>query len=312
MDLKYLFPSEMRCILCESTDQSPLIRNDRYFMRLTCAGCNTCGLIQISPRPTDKALHEFYKSDYRSFYQGVKNPSDEYIEQMRKNERLDYTVDHLKLWMNFDRVESLLDFGCSEGALFKALSRAGFSGRMIGVEANPTFAAFAMSMPGVTVHSSLADVNESVELVTLNHVLEHLTSPREILISLRSRLSADGRLYIDVPDAEQYSSIQDFHIAHVAHYTSRTLGQLVRDAGYAVLHLEKHEPPGHPRSLRLLARPLGRGEVSETMHPVSRETEAEVWQRIASFPVLIPEIKYRLKLQRRAVKNWLRKLIHRK
>lgn len=309
MDLNYLFPSEVRCILCESTDLSPLISNDRYFMRLTCAGCNSCGLIQINPRPSDNALHEFYKNDYRFFYQGVRNPSDSYIEQMRKNRRLDYTVDNLKLFIDFERIENLLDFGCSEGALFKAFSRAGFSGGMVGVEANPTFAEFAMSTPGVTVHASLAEVNESVDLVTLNHVLEHLTRPREILISLRSLLTADGRLYIDVPDAEQYSSILDFHIAHVAHYTSRTLRQLVRDAGYAVLHLEKHEPPSHPKSLRLLARPLALGEVSETTRPVSRETEAETWQRISSIPVLIPQVQHRLKLQRRAFKDWLRKLI---
>jgi 2-polyprenyl-3-methyl-5-hydroxy-6-metoxy-1,4-benzoquinol methylase len=280
-------------------------------MRLTCAGCNTCGLIQICPRPTDSALTEFYKNDYRSFYQGIKNPSDEYITQMRKNERLDYTVAHLKLSIDFDRIEKLLDFGCSEGALFKAFSRAGFTGRMVGIEANPEFAAFATSTPGVTVHSSLADINEPVDLVIVNHVLEHLTRPREILLALRGRLNAGGRLYIDVPDAEQYSSIQDFHIAHVAHYTSRTLHQLVRDAGYVVLELEKHEPPSHPKSLRLLARPLDHGETDETIDPPSGNSEVETWRKIAAFPVVVPEIKHRLKLRRRAVKDWLRNLIRR-
>jgi 2-polyprenyl-3-methyl-5-hydroxy-6-metoxy-1,4-benzoquinol methylase len=280
-------------------------------MRLACAGCNNCGLIQISPRPTDDALAKFYESDYRSFYQGIKNPSDEYITQMKKNERLDYTVAHLKSSINFDRIEKLLDFGCSEGALFKAFSRAGFSGRMFGIEANSSFAAFATSTPGVTVYSSLANINESVDLVTVNHVLEHLTRPMDILVALRGRLNAGGRLYIDVPDAERYNSIQDFHIAHTAHYTSRTLHQLVRDAGYVVLELEKHEPPSHPKSLRLLARPLDHGETGETIEPPSSKSEAETWRKIAAFSVVVPEIKHRLKLRRRAVKDWLRNLIRR-
>jgi len=63
------------------------------------------------------------------------------------------------------------------------------------------------------------------DFIYMQHVLEHIPSPQNIVKSLHSLLKDDGYLYIEVPSLE-YSldnSVEDFMLEHVSYFSKETL-----------------------------------------------------------------------------------------
>ena len=278
MKFNYLDLCNQKCPVCDGDLFSILNRNDRYFMRLVIVGCNICGMIQTNPRPTEAGLVSFYKNDYRKFYQDVISPDQDYINQHNKQERLQYTICFLKNLVSYLPAVSILDVGCSEGALFSAFRGDGFVGALFGVELNQEFASYAEKKSGAKVYPTLAALTEPCNLIVVNHVFEHLLKPCDFLENIKYLMKKDGFLYIDVPDACEYRSLDDLHLAHIFHYTTRTLTRLVERWGFDVISCEKHNPPFHPKSIRLVAKKREvPGAVCTNSSPV---TELAAWSRV--------------------------------
>jgi hypothetical protein len=133
------------------------------------------------------------------------------------------------------------------------------------------------------------------------HVLEHVADPVATLARLRGFLAASGHLYVDVPDVVAYSSVNDLHVAHVFHFGAGTLRHTLSAAGYEVVRLEAYRPPGHPPSLRALARPApsaaltaaGEGAAGTTAPPAG-EHEPAGWAEVRR----INRARHRLALKR--------------
>jgi 2-polyprenyl-3-methyl-5-hydroxy-6-metoxy-1,4-benzoquinol methylase len=240
------------CSICSGATFVQLARHDRNLLGVSTVGCSSCGLVQTNPRPSAAGLEVFYRDHYRMYYQGTATPDSQYIESLNKDIRLANSVAFFLDTLKLPHEAAVLDFGCGEGSLFAALRKASFSGAFYGVELNASFGEFASRYGHATVSNTIR-AREPVDLVIVNHVLEHLADPIGTLCQLGTLLKPDGRLYIDVPDVEEYTSIQDLHIAHIFHFTVRTLARLVEQAGFHIVLVEKHTPPHHPRSVRLVA-----------------------------------------------------------
>jgi len=250
------------CPLCGAADCEPLAGIDRYAMGLATVGCRACGLVQTRPRLTAQAFDDFYRHDYRAYYQGVVEPSAAYVRQMNKSTRLAATVAWLREAGALDERLAVLDVGCSEGTLFAALRAGGFTGPLLGVEPNEAFRTYAAKAHGAEIVASEeampAEWRGRVGLGTMIHVLEHVADPVATLARLRGFLAPTGRLYLDVPDAGQYASVNDLHVAHVFHFGAATLRATIVAAGLQATTLEAHGPLGHPPSLRAIATPSDR------------------------------------------------------
>jgi SAM-dependent methyltransferase len=249
------FDAQVRpCPLCGGTSFEALARHDRNLLGVVTVGCRGCGLVQTNPRPSAQGLSDFYRDHYRLYYQGTATPNQQYITKLNKDVRLARTARHLIDTLALREDATVLDFGCGEGSMFAALRQAGLTGAFFGVEPNASFGEFASRYGNATV-SNVIRGRKQVDLVIVNHVLEHLDDPLGTLRELALLIKPAGHLYIDVPDAEEYDKIFDLHIAHIYHFTEQTLKSLVEKAGYTVLALEKHAPHFHPKSVRLVARP---------------------------------------------------------
>jgi SAM-dependent methyltransferase len=77
----------------------------------------------------------------------------------------------------------------------------------------------------------LADA--SVDLVMMNHVIEHLLEPSFTLAECRRVLRADGTLYLRLPDIERVGAAFYDDPTHVKPYTAATLVAGLRLAGFA-------------------------------------------------------------------------------
>lgn len=290
MSFNYLNLSVQSCPICGGMSFSTLKKNDRYFMGIVTVGCNNCGLIQTNPRPDQAGLDNFYKNDYRKYYQGVTTPNSKYIQEYNKGVRLADTVVFLQGFIKFqDESLSLLDIGCSEGALFSALRGANYKGQLFGVELNESFGKYAATNNNAEVHSSLNMHDTKFDLVILNHVFEHILQPDSQLKDIQKILSEKGLLYIDIPDAESYSKLDDLHLAHLFHFTSNTISRLLKNTGYQIIHIERYSPKFHPKSIRLIAKLNDLALPTEFI--TNPNTERNTWDRTSRISIVNKRIK---------------------
>jgi 2-polyprenyl-3-methyl-5-hydroxy-6-metoxy-1,4-benzoquinol methylase len=264
------------CPNCGGSRFTSLATNDRYRMGLTTVGCEGCGLVMTNPRPSPARMEKFYAEEYRRYYTGFKQPSAEYIAKFRRAERARHHVDFLQAAGLLRPGMQVLDIGCAEGSLLKAIRDRVPDARLYGVEPNPDFAAFARTHAKLEggwrkLEDLLADPDApQFDLVTIVHVFEHVPNPPAFLASIRQVLAADGAIYIDVPDIAAYRDLDMLHVAHLFHFSRVTLSDAAHRADLAVTVLAQHTPPAHPISIRTVLR-AGGADVS----PGSGENAAD-------------------------------------
>jgi 2-polyprenyl-3-methyl-5-hydroxy-6-metoxy-1,4-benzoquinol methylase len=279
----------LECPVCASLKFDTLTRADRYRMGVRTCQCCGCGLAMTNPVPLAAALDDFYRDDYRRYYRGVERPSPEHIEAYGLGVRAQSTsgfMDSAKLLPEASRV---LDVGCVEGSLLRAIgSRAA---QRVGVEPNPLFADYARSWANAEVYRDLDAVEAlriTFDLIIVNHVLEHVREPVPFLRRLAALCTARGMIYVDVPDAARYSSLDDLHIAHLFHFSMASLQNIAHKAQLRVVRIERHEPTRHPPSVRAVFAPAAVAGAA-----ISDAQARLVRQRIRRIGLLAPMIRFR-------------------
>jgi 2-polyprenyl-3-methyl-5-hydroxy-6-metoxy-1,4-benzoquinol methylase len=87
-----------------------------------------------------------------------------------------------------------------------------------------------------TLYQRLLELNERFDLISLFHVLEHLPNPVQSLQAIASKLSRDGLLYIEVPNATwPCSPHYMFFRAHTLYFTAAGLTSTLAAAGLQIV-----------------------------------------------------------------------------
>lgn len=258
----------MNCLLCGSEQSSLFARVESFGFPLVYLQCDRCGLIFQSEEESQAAEPEFYASTYREIYQSSEEPTAK--DLWVQHQRADHLVGFLKA--GGAAVPSrALDIGASAGVLLGAFQEA-FGCDVTGVEPGDAYRAFA-ERQGVkmfpSVEALVASEPEKFTLVSLIHVLEHLSDPIGMLALIRRELlTRDGVLILEVPNFYAHDS---YELAHLACYTPHTLREALQKAGFELVTLKRH---GAPRSavlnlyLTVIARPVNAGAQAR---PVRRE-----------------------------------------
>lgn len=151
----------------------------------------------------------------------------------------------------------ILELGCGEGAFARTMLAASPGTEYWGVEADRSAAVRAMpalhkvlDLPAEQALTRLPD--EHFDLLICNDVLEHLVDPGAVLAALRSKLTAQGRLFLSIPNVRflpvllellwkkdwQYQDAGVLDRTHLRFYTEKSLRRLVEQAGYRIERLE--------------------------------------------------------------------------
>jgi SAM-dependent methyltransferase len=140
------------------------------------------------------------------------------------------------------QAKSLLDFGAGKGQFLAVSQERNWEG--LGVETAPERARFAREKYKVNVqeefYSSGKIKDGNFQLITLNHVLEHLPRPLDLLNELAiQNLAENGVLYIEVPRADSWQasiagkSWMHWDIPkHLSHWTEEGLVSQMRKIGF--------------------------------------------------------------------------------
>lgn len=222
------------CNLCGSASVETLSLKDRSGDYLRTVICKKCGLVWSDPRPAEDKIKEFYSKAYRKEYKGITKPKKKHVyrDAQEAMKRYGFFKDILK------QEDRLLDIGSGNGVFVYSLRKLGIEA--CGIEPDENHARYAREDLNVPVKTGFAgDINdrESYDIVTLHHVLEHLTNPSGELQNIRAMLKDKGYLVIEVPNVEDIVQDPDnrYHKAHIYTFNPETLVALGRKAGFKLI-----------------------------------------------------------------------------
>jgi SAM-dependent methyltransferase len=160
--------------------------------------CSACGHGYLDPRPTDSALAAFYASLYTPRNTEIMRRVGESGFERRLQKRRVRAIRRA-----LERVPSrVMDVGAGLGFYLARLAAAFPDAEAIGVDASPQ-AAEAGSRQGVQIlaqpFENLEEQAGSVDVLCMNHLLEHLADPGSFLAKAHALLAEGGILQVEIP-----------------------------------------------------------------------------------------------------------------
>ncbi len=120
----------------------------------------------------------------------------------------------------------LLDVGCGPGTGLKAFQSRGWE--VMGVEPDPVRAKVGNKVNKINIFpgkiEDFTEPDETFDVITLLHVLEHFHSPKDFLIHTIKKIKYNGYLYIEVPHLHRFINWEDsLYLEHMNNFTEKTL-----------------------------------------------------------------------------------------
>lgn len=201
--------------------------------------CGQCGFVHQNPRPSAKALNDFYM---QASYHSVPAPQSgaEHLRFARWyfGEKIAFTLQQSGLQRG-----SVFDIGCGRGGVLKLYEELGY--KVYGVEPDSNLAKFAASELGLQgvrqgiLHSDF-HLPEQVDMVFSNHAFEHFADLDSVMRGVQNILKPGGYLFIAIPTYfknRSRLSKQWMNSAHYSLFTHRSLDQLMAKYGFEqVIH----------------------------------------------------------------------------
>jgi 2-polyprenyl-3-methyl-5-hydroxy-6-metoxy-1,4-benzoquinol methylase len=189
-----------------------------------------CGVAWLNPRPADEDIPLLYSRYYTHRVAAAAGRIQQMRHEISKCElaRLGYKVEpsrellprllsHLRSFARGRSLEvlalpsseegSLLDVGCGNGDFLRRMHSLGW--RVSGVEPDRTAVAYAASQGFQVFNGTIRDVptNAQYDVITLNHVIEHVSDPVELLRQCGKRLRQNtGQIVLTTPNFKSLGS----------------------------------------------------------------------------------------------------------
>ncbi len=241
------------CILCGSRTQFLFINRDRLHAipgTFRVVRCTNCGTMQLDPVPAMKDVARYYPSTYHAYarydpgarkerfavwlYKLYFKPGGNPLLKL-----LFLPFKHLLRGTHVISGAKILDVGCGNGSFLSKMQAAGMDAH--GVEFSPDGAKEAQRR-GLNVKCGTLEQQKhpsnSFDVVTLNHVFEHVPNPVGTLREIKRILKPGGRAIIAVPNA-------------------RSLAAKLFGRYWAALDTPRHLSVHTPKAMRIAAKKTG-------------------------------------------------------
>lgn len=244
--------------------------------RWTFVQCTGCGHVFLDPRPAPEALGTIYPPTYYAYnYATAISPVARRVKDWLDRRKFRGVLRDLRR-----PPTSYLDVGCGDGRFLDLMAGHGVPpARVWGLELDAAAVARVRARGFPCLHGPVEEcVNipgGSLDLITMFHVIEHLSDPAAVVRRLADWLTPGGILALETPnldalDARLFGATWwgGYHFPRHWHlFTSRTLQRLLEDAGltvtsvryqtghsfwlYSFHHALRYGRHAHPRLARL-------------------------------------------------------------
>ncbi|MCW3084991.1 MAG: methyltransferase [Bacteroidetes bacterium] len=225
------------CPICNLTHFNPfLVCIDNTVSRETfqIIQCNSCGFKFTNPRPEEKELGKYYKSEE---YVSHSNTKKGFINSTYQSVRKYTLLKKLQLISKFYKTGKILDIGCGTGEFLNTCKNAKW--QTLGIEPDDDAREMAIQNYGLDVKGeeelkNLPDA--SFDIITMWHVLEHVPKLNERIDELKRLIKSKGVIIIAVPncnslDAKVYKENWAAYDVprHLYHFTPNDMETLFKN-----------------------------------------------------------------------------------
>lgn len=161
--------------------------------------CKKCEVIYLSPRPNIKALEIIYPENYNNFSSATNSSYVKKISNYLQKIRIKRQITHYIKVEDF----SILDVGCGNGFYLDSILDAFPKAKTFGIEQNTNASVIASRRH--RIFNGLVEEYKSkrkFDLIILNHVIEHVENPIDLVRKLSNFLSNEGLLIISTPNID--------------------------------------------------------------------------------------------------------------
>jgi 2-polyprenyl-3-methyl-5-hydroxy-6-metoxy-1,4-benzoquinol methylase len=225
------FLREIDCHICSSRKYRVFGRSGRNRTVI----CRECGLFYTNPIPK--------RSDLISYVQNSTHYTQDQLSKVSFFRRRALTL--------FSRVERIippgrvLDIGCSIGTELMVARERGWD--CTGIELSESSATIAKNQGLKIIQADVESCglpNDSFDMITVNHVLEHISDLQSFFHEVSRILCLNGFLFISVPNVRAWQFYLrgqgyswTFHADHFIHFSTNTLALLLGKYGFKIIDL---------------------------------------------------------------------------
>ncbi|MGV3538609.1 MAG: methyltransferase domain-containing protein [Rufibacter sp.] len=195
-----------QCPICSKTDlKNFLVVQDKSVSQesFVIVQCTNCQLKFTNPRPDEESIGPYYASEayisHSDTSKGLLNKTYRLVRSMAVKSKVE-------LVNSLGSKGKILDYGCGVGYFLQACQKKGWE--VEGIEPNKLARTQTEEKLGKKLYQgplqNLAD--ETFEVITLWHVLEHVHTLKETLKELVRITKKGGHLIIAVPNADSYDA----------------------------------------------------------------------------------------------------------
>jgi len=234
--------TSLKCLVCEGRYFENYLELQDYFLSkemFRLSKCQACGLLYTLPKPHSESLARYYNSsEYTSHNTSKWNLKNLLYMQARKfalNQKL-------RMIEKYVDKGKILDIGAGTGAFLNHCRNRRWD--VFGVEPSSIAREKAFITHGLKLMDSdetLSSGNESIDVITMWHVLEHMEDPAKQFQTNYQLLKADGLLVVALPNYESWDAYHygKFWAAydvprHLFHFSQESLTQLSERSGFRV------------------------------------------------------------------------------
>ncbi len=200
-----------------------IIPMEEHIIFLSTAYCKECKFVFRNKRPNlswfEKSWNIREDEDKSAVYEQAHDPEKE-KQRYNRYENLSKVLEEVTTG------RKLLDVGCGPGTGLKAFQARGWE--VMGVEPDPVRAKVGNKVNKINIFpgkiEDFTEPDETFDVITLLHVLEHFHSPKDFLIHTIKKIKYNGYLYIEVPHLHRFINWEDsLYLEHMNNFTEKTL-----------------------------------------------------------------------------------------
>jgi len=197
-----------------------------------------------------KTNHQYYKAIKYNDNDRVlkKNKKISFIKTFKGNIKAPLIEDDKRRVIQHNNIlknKKILDFGCGWGGFLKKIIKAK---SLTGIELRKECIFYIKkNMKKIHISDNLNNSNEKYDVITMFHVLEHIPYQIETLKTLKTKLTKNGKIIIEVPSANDFllklKKFKKFTFwsEHLILHTENSLRKILKFSGFKKINIKYYQ-----------------------------------------------------------------------